>query len=182
GAGPGVRGAGQRGVSPAAGRSGRPRAAAPGRPQDGGVHRRGDRRRAGAGAPDGAAPAAADPADLGAGGQAVSEASPPGRTTAELASARQVDEACYRFEMAWKAGQRPRIEEFAAGVEEAVRPALLAELVALEIDYRLLAGEQPGPEEYRARFPSLDLSRMARDAGAATGRPASVDKAVTRQG
>jgi serine/threonine-protein kinase len=94
----------------------------------------------------------------------VSEA-PPGRTTADLADARQLDEACYRYEMAWKAGQRPCIEEFAAGVEGALQPALLAELVALDVDYRLLAGEQPRPEEYRARFPSLDLARVARGAG-----------------
>ena len=35
-----------------------------------------------------------------------------GEPSLPLAQARQVDAVCYQFEMAWKAGQRPRIEDY----------------------------------------------------------------------
>ncbi len=68
----------------------------------------------------------------------------------------RADQECDRFEAAWKAGPRPRLEDYLAAVPEAERPALLRELLPLEIDYRRLAGEQPAAEEYLARFPDLD--------------------------
>jgi formylglycine-generating enzyme required for sulfatase activity len=70
--------------------------------------------------------------------------------------ARCADQECDRFEAAWKAGQRPRIEVHLAAVPEAERFTLLQELILLEIDYRRLAGEHPESEEYLARFPALD--------------------------
>jgi len=76
-----------------------------------------------------------------------------------LAQARQVDEACCRFEAAWQAAaspeERPRIETFLDAVPEMARSALVNELVALEIELRRGAGEASMPEEYRDRFPSL---------------------------
>jgi serine/threonine-protein kinase len=66
------------------------------------------------------------------------------------------DAACDRFEAAWRAGQRPRIEDHLAAVPEPERPALLRELILLEVDYRRLAGERPRAEEYLERFPVLD--------------------------
>ncbi len=74
----------------------------------------------------------------------------------EASLTRLGDAACDRFEAAWRAGQRPRLEEYLAAVPEPQRPALLRELLLLEIDYRRLAGERPTPEEYLARFPTLD--------------------------
>jgi serine/threonine-protein kinase len=74
---------------------------------------------------------------------------------------RRAEQVCDRFEGAWKAGERPRLEEHLAAVPEPERAALLPELVALEVDYRRLAGEQPVPEEFLARFPSLDRSWLA---------------------
>jgi WD40 repeat protein len=57
------------------------------------------------------------------------------------------------FERAWKQGPRPRIEDHLAEVEESRQAALLAELLRVELELRRRDGEQPGPEDYAARFP-----------------------------
>src|SRR4051794_38002450 len=59
-----------------------------------------------------------------------------------------------RFEAAWSAGQRPRIEEYLGDVPELEQAALLVELLALELEQRELRGECPTQAEYRARFPA----------------------------
>jgi serine/threonine-protein kinase len=69
---------------------------------------------------------------------------------------RRANQECDRFEAAWKAGQRPRIEDHLAAVPEPERSELLRELLPLEVDYRRLAGELPPAEEFLARFPTLD--------------------------
>ena len=51
-----------------------------------------------------------------------------------------------------------RIESVCLEVPESERPALLHELLAVEIESRLAAGEQPTPEEYSARFSKLASS------------------------
>ena len=69
-----------------------------------------------------------------------------------------MDEACDRFEMAWKAGLRPRIEDYLGGDADPERASLLHGLLVLDLVYRRRQGERPAPEEYRARFPeSVDL-------------------------
>jgi serine/threonine protein kinase len=65
---------------------------------------------------------------------------------------RRVDEACDRFEAAWKAGQLPRIEDYLADVPEADRALLFRELLELEIELRREGGERPTAEEYHGRF------------------------------
>jgi WD40 repeat protein len=74
--------------------------------------------------------------------------------------ARRLDHACNRFEAAWRDG-RPRLEDFLAGWEGPERAALLAELAALDADYRRARGECPRPEDYLSRFPDLDPARLA---------------------
>jgi serine/threonine protein kinase len=80
--------------------------------------------------------------------------------------ARRVDALCNRFEEAWKAAegenQRPGIEEFLAELAEIERAALLRALIALDVDYRCQRGESPRPEEYLARFPTLDPAWLQR--------------------
>ncbi len=66
---------------------------------------------------------------------------------------RRVAAVCNHFEDAWKAGQRPRIEDYLGAAPEPDRPALLRELLALELAYRRLKGETPLLEEHRQRFP-----------------------------
>jgi tetratricopeptide (TPR) repeat protein len=72
-----------------------------------------------------------------------------------------VDHACDRFEAAWKAGQRPRIEDYLALAPELERPALLHELLWLEAAYRRQAGDSLRAEEFLARFPGLDPDWLA---------------------
>ncbi|HEX8202723.1 MAG TPA: serine/threonine-protein kinase, partial [Isosphaeraceae bacterium] len=66
---------------------------------------------------------------------------------------RRIDEACDRFEAAWRAGHRPRIEDDLRAVPAPGRAELLRQLLAVELAYRARGGEQPTPQEYRARFP-----------------------------
>ena len=58
-----------------------------------------------------------------------------------------------RFEAAWKAGLRPQIEGFLADVAEPQRVPLLTELLLVERELRIAAGELPTADEYCRRFP-----------------------------
>jgi eukaryotic-like serine/threonine-protein kinase len=70
--------------------------------------------------------------------------------------------ACDRFESAWRAGQHPYIEDYLDEASEPERPALLRDLLVLEIGLRLSVGEEPALQEYLARFPqSPDLIKSA---------------------
>ena len=66
---------------------------------------------------------------------------------------RRVDHICDAFEAAWQAGARPHIEQYLGDAPKARRGKLLRELLALEIEYRIRAGDQPSPGEYLPRFP-----------------------------
>jgi tetratricopeptide (TPR) repeat protein len=66
----------------------------------------------------------------------------------------RLETACDRFEAVLKAGERPRIEEFLEGMPEPGRPALLRELLVLDLEYRGRSGESPSATEYLARFAS----------------------------
>src|SRR5262245_30405303 len=84
-----------------------------------------------------------------------------GNESLPLSLAQRVDAACNRFEHAWKEGRRPAVEDFLADTPEADRAVLLLQLIALDIDYRRLAGEDPQPEQYHARFPEIDSQWLA---------------------
>jgi tetratricopeptide (TPR) repeat protein len=73
--------------------------------------------------------------------------------TENLSVEQRMDAICVRFEAAWKAGQRPRIEDFLDTVAEAERPALLRELLYLDLEYRGRGGEDLAAIDYRTRFP-----------------------------
>jgi tRNA A-37 threonylcarbamoyl transferase component Bud32 len=83
--------------------------------------------------------------------------------------ARHIDQVCNQFEQAWRAGQRPRIEDYAAGAEGPGQAALVRELLPVEVDYRRRAGETSHAAEYQARFPALDPAWLAELFGTATG-------------
>ncbi len=100
-----------------------------------------------------------------------------------------LDRVCDRFESALKeeaaGGMRPRIEDYLAGVPDAERPALLPELVALEVAYRKGWGEAPRPEEYQLRFPAIDpavLSRALRTQPATRPHPSPAEEASGSNG
>ena len=80
----------------------------------------------------------------------------PRRPLLPLDVARRLDPICDRFEDDWLAGRRPRLEEFLDRVPPADRLTLLAELLGLELDYRLRRGEHVEAEDYRRRLPGCD--------------------------
>ena len=78
------------------------------------------------------------------------------RTNPLPASAiRQIERACERFELAWKAGEVfPRIEDCLGEVPGgAAGSGLLAELLAIEVEYLRQRGQPPSPADYCLRFP-----------------------------
>jgi serine/threonine protein kinase len=99
---------------------------------------------------------------------------PPGQRGSLPLSARvRLDEACDRFDDAWKTGARPRLEDFLGGADGAERQALLKELLRVELELRHEAGERPEPEEYQRRFPGHeDLIREAFAHAVRVGAPA----------
>jgi WD40 repeat protein/tetratricopeptide (TPR) repeat protein len=85
----------------------------------------------------------------------MSDAPWPGNESLSLTMAQRIEVVCDRFERAWKDGHRPVIEDYLVEMPEPHRAALLRELIPLDIAYRRLAGEDPLPEEYHARFPEI---------------------------
>lgn len=65
---------------------------------------------------------------------------------------RKIDVLADRFERAFKVGDEPRIEDFLEQHPD-LRPHLLMELLALEIEFRRTAGDHFCIEEYNQRFP-----------------------------
>ena len=66
---------------------------------------------------------------------------------------RRLEATCDRHEADLARGLRPRIEDRLAESGVPLHPALLLELLILEVAYRRRAGERPTIEEYQARFP-----------------------------
>jgi formylglycine-generating enzyme required for sulfatase activity len=67
---------------------------------------------------------------------------------------RRIAEACGRFEEAWRAGSRPRIEDFLGADRQGdEQRALHRDLLEAELCYRRQAGEAVHLDEYLARFP-----------------------------
>jgi tetratricopeptide (TPR) repeat protein len=73
--------------------------------------------------------------------------------TLSPAQARLLDQACDRFEAAWKAGQRPTLSTYLAEAGGKAGLALLHQLLLLDWEYRQRAGEKPGVADYQAQFP-----------------------------
>src|SRR5882724_3863017 len=63
-------------------------------------------------------------------------------------------DAVRRFENAWREGQRPRIDD-ELPVDPSLRSRVLIELVHIDLELRLKAGEAARVEEYLARYPEL---------------------------
>lgn len=68
-------------------------------------------------------------------------------------NAQLVDALCDDFDAECQAGRIGKIEDFLARVDETSRPALLEELLALELWYRRKRKEHPAAETYERRFP-----------------------------
>jgi serine/threonine protein kinase/Flp pilus assembly protein TadD len=92
------------------------------------------------------------------------------------ALARRIEQACNRFEAAYKADPTVKAEDFLGDEPEPERSALLRELLARELECRRRAGEFPGSEEYLARFPGQTaLVRACFDTAAPPSAPGAED-------
>src|SRR3954447_7998149 len=60
---------------------------------------------------------------------------------------------CDAFDAAWRDGQDPGIEDYLRGQPGAMRPALLRELLAIELELRVRFGEALVLQDYLDRFP-----------------------------
>jgi hypothetical protein len=94
----------------------------------------------------------------------------------------RIERACDRFEAAWRAGLRPRIEDALAAAEASARAALLRELLLIDLAYHLRSGERPAPEDYLARFPNDEEGVRAAFAAAATGDTPRPTRRAAAQG
>jgi serine/threonine protein kinase len=74
-------------------------------------------------------------------------------TRADLEQAQRIHPFCEEFESQWRAGGRPRIEEFLERAQEPDRAALVRELLFLEIEIKRERGEATTEGDYRSRFP-----------------------------
>ncbi|MGZ3397095.1 MAG: hypothetical protein ACXVB2_23545, partial [Isosphaeraceae bacterium] len=58
-----------------------------------------------------------------------------------------------RFEIDWRGGKKPRIEEVLAGMTKGpIRDELLIQILQVELDLRRDLGEEPSHEEYGYRL------------------------------
>jgi WD40 repeat protein/serine/threonine protein kinase/tetratricopeptide (TPR) repeat protein len=115
----------------------------------------------------------------------VSEENPGSDDDLSFSVQYRIDKVCNKFEAQWKAGAQPRIETCIDEFPKSERPALLLELIALEIEFRRKRGENLSPGEYHARFPgyreSVDAafheSAVSREARPKWSKPqAGVDR------
>ncbi|MBL8891863.1 MAG: protein kinase [Planctomycetaceae bacterium] len=68
----------------------------------------------------------------------------------------EIDALCDRFDQELLKGDAPRMENFLTEAPEAVSDGLLAELLAMELEYRAKKGDEPQQDEYIRRFPEQD--------------------------
>ena len=84
----------------------------------------------------------------------MSDAESRGEERATWSVQKQLDQLLDRFEAAWSAGEHPKIEQYLSGVSDKEQPALLRELLTLELAYRVRKSEHPRHDEYFQRFPA----------------------------
>jgi serine/threonine protein kinase len=70
-----------------------------------------------------------------------------------LTDLKEIDSVCDDFEIACRAAEKPRIEEYVAQASERVRIDLLRELLRVEIACRQERDETITPQDYTPRFP-----------------------------
>ena len=79
-----------------------------------------------------------------------------------VAALERIDDACEQFERSWQDGNPQSIESLIKDIHDSQeRSALLAELLALELDYKSRQGGPPDLDEYLTRFAS-DQSHVRR--------------------
>jgi serine/threonine protein kinase len=72
----------------------------------------------------------------------------------------QLEDAVRRFERAWRQGPNPPLDDYLPA-EQGARRAVLVELVHIDLEFRLKAGEAARVEGYLRRYPELAKQRGA---------------------
>ena len=81
----------------------------------------------------------------------------------DLELLKQLDAIGEEFETGWNEdGNRPSIEDYLQQLKEVPSDRLVRELVSLEVELRLKAGEAPRADEYAERFPELARDWLAK--------------------
>lgn len=95
----------------------------------------------------------------------------------------QLDQACDRFEAAWRSDRPPDLATWLHGAAEPLRSRLLEELLRLDLAYRRQRGEEPVLDEYRKSLPDDDsaLRRGFQPAEARTSAGTSLPAAGRAQ-
>jgi serine/threonine protein kinase len=74
----------------------------------------------------------------------------------------RLDALCDRFELAWKDGARPRLEEYVGDAPEADRAVAAWDLLGIDVHYRRAAGDALQASDYHSRLPMLPAWRILR--------------------
>lgn len=76
-------------------------------------------------------------------------------------------EICVRFHWDSAAGVRPNIEQILSQAQPEEKAELLEDLLRIDIELRISAGEHPDPQEYFERFPEQAslIEQLCRDQG-----------------
>ena len=65
----------------------------------------------------------------------------------------KINAVCDAFENAWQTGPRPQVSRYLIDLAPAARAVLVRELLAVDIEQRLLSGETPDARDYAAALP-----------------------------
>ncbi len=97
----------------------------------------------------------------------------PGGGSLALSKFRLTVEICDRFELAWRSGEEPTIEEFLDSASPLVRTPLLRKLLELELELRHDKDEIPTYDDYLSRFPAESrlIHSIFEEATATSPRP-----------
>ena len=78
-----------------------------------------------------------------------------------LRDKRRIDRICDSFEAQWLSGNRPEIALCLAEVDVGLRPALIRELIQVDLFYRRRRGDAPQGETYIGQFPEIDAAWLS---------------------
>src|SRR5262245_60147776 len=92
----------------------------------------------------------------------------------------RIDQTCARFEAAWQAGARPRLEDFLAETPEPERRRLFRELLEAEAELRWQGAADVEEADYLARFPEYQdtIRSCLRAVADSRTTPASPERAA----
>ena len=92
-------------------------------------------------------------------------------TMSDLVARSRDQPRLHAFRAHWQAGERPRIEGYLADCDDIAPEVLLEELLLLDIFHRRRLGETPVIDEYRVRFPHIEVVWLEEALAESAARP-----------